>query len=42
MKAMMADGWDVEDVPASCEVQVEMKFEDWLNVLNVGQMEVNS
>lgn len=27
MKAIMADGWDEEEAPASCEVQVELKFE---------------
>ena len=26
VKAIMADWWDGQDVPASCEFQVEVKF----------------
>ena len=29
MNVMMADGWDEEDAPANCEVQVELRFEDF-------------
>ncbi len=42
MKAMMAGWWDGQDVPANCEVQVEVRFGILVKLILLMRMKVNA